>query len=98
MHRNKTYYVYILTNPSNTVLYVGVTNDLCRRLDEHNDKADSDSFTAKYKTNKLVYVEIFGDPFSAITREKQIKAGSRLKKVELVHSMNPNWEEMMVIQ
>jgi putative endonuclease len=75
-----------------------VTSDLCRRLDEHNEKADPGSFTAKYKTNKLVYVEIFSDPYSAITREKQIKAGSRLKKIELVHSMNPNWEEVMVVQ
>ncbi|MEA5599398.1 GIY-YIG nuclease family protein [Rivularia sp. UHCC 0363] len=84
------YYIYIITNEYNTVLYTGVTNNLIRRVYEHKEKLIA-GFTKKYNVNKLVYYEIFTDINSAITREKQIKAGSRQKKIDLVNSMNPQW-------
>ncbi|MEO1375279.1 MAG: GIY-YIG nuclease family protein [Cyanobacteria bacterium J06635_10] len=74
---SKQYYIYTITNQQNTVLYTGVTNDLIRRIYEHKEKIIA-GFTKKYNVNKLVYYEIFTDINSAITREKQIKAGSRL--------------------
>lgn len=90
---DKQFYIYILTNFHNTVLYTGVTNNLVRRLYEHKNKL-SDGFSKKYNLNKLVYYEVFNDPEHAISREKQIKAGSRKKKVELVESMNPYWQDL----
>lgn len=72
------------------MLYTGVTNDLIRRIYEHKEKIIA-GFTKKYNVNKLVYYEIFTDINSAIAREKQIKAGSRQKKIDLVNSMNPQW-------
>ena len=75
---SQQYYIYIITNQYNTVLYTGVTNDLIRRVYEHKEKLIA-GFTKKYNVNKLVYYEIFTDINSAITREKQIKAGSRQK-------------------
>lgn len=72
------------------MLYTGVTNDLIRRVYEHKEKLIA-GFTKKYNVNKLVYYEIFTDINNAITREKQIKAGSRQKKIDLVNSMNPQW-------
>ena len=83
----KQYYVYIMANENNTVLYTGVTNDLKRRVYEHKEKL-VDGFTKKYNLTKLVYYEIFEDSFNAIMREKKIKAGSRLKKNELIQKMN----------
>jgi len=77
---SKQYYIYIMTNDRNTVLYVGVTGDLIRRVYEHKAKL-ADGFTKKYNIVKLVYYEVFEDIESAILREKQIKAGSRQKKV-----------------
>ena len=88
------YYVYIMTNKSNTVLYVGVTNDLMRRVYEHKNKIDSNSFTAKYNLNKLVYFESTSSIESAIEREKQLKAGSRKRKEELINSINPEWNDL----
>ena len=90
----KTYYIYILTNDLNTVLYTGVTNDLFRRISEHKNKLNPSSFTAKYNLNKLVYFESFFNINDAITREKQIKAGSRKKKILLVESLNPDWKDL----
>ncbi|MGB6296903.1 MAG: GIY-YIG nuclease family protein [Rivularia sp. (in: cyanobacteria)] len=87
---SQQYYIYIITNYYNTVLYTGVTNDLIRRIYEHKEKIIA-GFTKKYNVNKLVYYEIFTDINSAIAREKQIKAGSRQKKIDLVNSMNPQW-------
>ena len=87
---SEQYYIYIITNQYNTVLYTGVSNDLIRRVYEHKEKLIA-GFTKKYNVNKLVYYEIFTDINSAITREKQIKAGSRQKKIDLVNSMNPQW-------
>ena len=88
------YFVYILTNKWNTVLYTGVTNDLVRRVYEHKTHADPKSFTAKYKVTKLVYYEYTGDVRVALEREKQIKSGNRKSKEALIHTMNPNWEDL----
>ena len=87
------YYVYILTNSTCSTLYTGVTNDLARRVYEHREKLVP-GFTRRYNVSRLVYYEIFDDPASAITREKQIKAGSRLKKMKLVSDFNPSWRDL----
>ena len=87
------YYVYLLTNKSNTVLYTGVTNDLKRRVYEHKEKL-IDGFTKKYNVSKLVYFEATNDINSAIQREKQIKAGSRQKKIDLINSTNKDWKDL----
>jgi putative endonuclease len=89
----RQYYIYIMTNKVNTVLYTGVTNDLKRRCFEHREKL-VEGFTSKYNITKLVYYEIFQDAENAITREKQIKGGSRAKKVGLVNKMNPDWKDL----
>lgn len=86
----KTYTVYILTNNTNTVLYVGVTNNLQRRIVEHRERSIR-GFTAKYGLTKLVYYEVAEDPYAAIAREKQIKGWSRIKKQILVEAENPHW-------
>ncbi len=85
--------IYILTNKNNSVLYVGVTNNLARRIWEHKSKL-IEGFTKKYNVNKLVYFESFDNPSDAIKREKQLKAGSRKKKIELVDNFNPDWKEL----
>jgi len=90
---SKQYYVYIMTNIRNTVLYAGVTNDLIRRVYEHKQKL-VDGFTKKYNIVKLVYYEVFEDIENAILREKHIKAGSRQKKVQLINSMNRGWRDL----
>ena len=90
----KLYCVYIMTNKNHTVLYTGVTDSLARRITEHQGKADPRSFTARYNIDKLVYVEVFEYISDAIAREKQIKKGSRRKKIELIDSMNPTWEDL----
>ncbi len=77
----REYFVYILTNWNNKVLYIGVTNDLARRLEEHQNKRDKNSFTAKYNLNKLIHYEIFSDVSEAISREKEIKNGEERKKI-----------------
>lgn len=89
----KQYYVYIATNKSNRVLYTGVTNNLLRREYEHKEKL-VESFTSRYNVNKLIYFEIFDSIADAITREKQIKGGSRLKKLQLIRKMNPDFEDL----
>jgi putative endonuclease len=90
---NKQYYVYILTNKYNKVLYTGVTNDLKRRVYEHK-KGLIKGFTAKYNVDKLVYYEATEDINAAILREKQIKAGSRKKKIDLIEGANPGWKDL----
>ncbi|MCK5394902.1 MAG: GIY-YIG nuclease family protein [Gammaproteobacteria bacterium] len=90
---NKTYYVYLITNWSNKVLYVGVTNNLERRLYEHKNKLIK-GFTEKYNISKLVYFEQTSDIESAITREKEIKRWRREKKNNLVESKNKAWEDL----
>jgi putative endonuclease len=87
------YYIYILTNSHHTVLYTGVTNDLVRRIHEHRSKA-TPGFTRRYNLDKLVFYEVTEDVTSAIAREKQIKAGSRQKKVDLITTMNPQWRDL----
>jgi len=87
------YYVYLLTNKNNTVIYTGVTNDLKRRVYEHKEKL-IDGFTKKYNVSKLVYFEATNDINSAIQREKQIKAGSRQKKIDLINSTNKDWKDL----
>jgi len=92
MPRND-YFVYIMTNQNHTVLYTGVTNDLQRRVLEHKSGRGG-AFTCRYLIKKLVYYEVGCDIQTAISREKQIKAGSRQKKVDLVNSMNPEWKDL----
>jgi putative endonuclease len=90
----REYCVYIMTNFHNTVLYTGVTNNLHRRVLEHKSGKGS-SFTARYHVTKLVYFETDCDVHAAIFREKQIKAGSRQKKVDLINRMNPEWKDLL---
>lgn len=90
-------YVYIMTNKTKTVLYVGVTNDLCRRVSEHKSHLNPNSFTAKYKCHYCIYYEEFTDITTAIAREKAIKQLSRNKKVTLIDQFNPEWKEMVTI-
>jgi len=87
------YYVYMLTNWNNRVLYTGVTNDLNRRLYEHKYKL-IDGFTKKYQVTKLVYFEYTSDVSSAIIREKQIKGWRRVKKDALIEAVNPTWKDL----
>ena len=87
------YYLYILTNKHNTVLYTGVTNNILRRISEHKN-FENESFTKHYNITKLVYYEEFTQVFDAIAREKQIKAGSRKKKIALIESINPEWNDL----
>ena len=87
------YFVYILTNKNNTVLYTGVTNNLHRRIWQHKSKLLK-GFTKRYNVTKLVYFEMYDDPESAISREKQLKAGSRKKKLELINSFNKEWKDL----
>ena len=86
------YYLYILTNKTNTVLYIGVTNDLHRRLYEHKN-GQIEGFTKKYHTHKLVYYEEHAEITEAIAREKQLKRWTRAKKNWLVETKNPNWND-----
>ena len=88
------YYVYILANTTGTVVYIGVTKDLIRRVYEHKHKLDPNSFTAKYDVHKLVYFESTSDVRAAIEREKQIKGWNRKRKNKLVESMNPRWDDL----
>ena len=87
------YYVYILTNQYNNVMYVGMTNNLARRLYEHkNDLVPG--FTQRYRVHKLVYYEVASTAYAAITREKQLKGWSRAKKDALVIEKNPKWDDL----
>ena len=88
------YYVYLLTNPTRTVLYVGVTRDLLRRAEEHRRHVYPNSFTAKYGVTDLVYFETFNDIREAIGREKQLKSWNRRRKNELVNTRNPGWKDL----
>jgi putative endonuclease len=89
----KDYYIYIMTNQYNTALYTGVTNDLERRVCDHREGRGS-FFASRYRVTKLVYYEIFGEISLAIAREKQIKGGSRQKKIDLVNTLNPEWRDL----
>tara|TARA_Y100000310_G_scaffold322375_2_gene381371 strand:- start:20606 stop:21019 length:414 start_codon:yes stop_codon:yes gene_type:complete len=91
--KDHQYYVYIMTNQRDTVLYTGVTRDLDRRIWEHKNKIIK-GFTKRYNIDKLIYYELYDDIEQAILREKQIKAGSRQKKIELIKIMNPNFKDL----
>jgi len=86
-------YIYILTNKNNTVLYVGVTSDLTKRIYEHRNKLVP-GFTSKYNLHKLVYFEDSDDIMNAIIREKQIKGWLRAKKISLIENDNPHWADL----
>lgn len=90
---NKQYYVYIMTNKNNTVLYTGVTNNLIKRVYEHKEKL-VDGFTKKYNITKLVYYEQSENIEEAIVREKRIKGGSRAKKITLINGVNKEWKDL----
>jgi putative endonuclease len=89
----RQYFVYVLTNTYHSVLYTGVTNDLLGRVWRHRAGVGG-KFTAKYACNKLVFYEVYLDPYNAIAREKQIKAGSRHRKIALIELMNPAWVDL----
>jgi putative endonuclease len=87
------YYVYILASRRDGAIYLGVTNDLIRRIYEHRVKAVR-SFTSKYNISRLVWFEIYDDPISAISREKELKKWKRAWKVQLIEAKNPLWEDL----
>jgi putative endonuclease len=87
-------FIYIITNKNNTTLYIGVTSNLPQRILQHREKAYKDSFSARYNLDKLVYYEQFQMIGDAIGREKQLKAGSRAKKIDLITALNPNWKDL----
>lgn len=87
------YYVYILSNKSNNVLYIGITHSLIKRIYEHKNKFVK-GFTSKYNVNKLVYFETVDDVIVAIEREKELKGWLRGRKIELVNSLNPKWNDL----
>ena len=89
----RQYYIYIITNKDNNVLYTGVTNSLSRRAFEHKQKLNL-GFAKKYNLTKLVYYEIFDNVYDAIKREKQIKGGSRKDKIELIYRFNKDWKDL----
>jgi len=89
----KQYYLYMTTNKFNNVIYIGVTNDLKRRIYEHKNKIVV-GFTSKYNVDKLVYYEVYNNILDAILREKQIKGGSRKKKMDLIKNMNPKFKDL----
>ncbi len=88
------YYVYIMANVTNTVIYTGVTKDLIRRVYEHKHNLDPKSFTAKYSVHKLVFYEETSNVVSAIEREKQIKGWNRARKNKYITKMNPQWLDL----
>ena len=91
----RNYYTYIATNKLNTVLYTGITNDLEKRMFEHKNKLIS-GFTSRYNVNKLVWYENFSSPEEAITAEKKIKGWTRAKKLNLIKSINQNFNDLLV--
>ena len=90
---DKVGYIYLMMNNMNTVIYTGVTNNLQKRIYEHKEKL-MEGFTKKYNVTKLVYYEKFDNIINAIEREKQIKGGSRKKKIDLVKSVNPEFRDL----
>jgi putative endonuclease len=93
MATKRQYWLYILTNIHHSVLYIGVTNNLNRRMHEHKSGVGS-IFTKKYHVDKLVYCESTDDILSALRREKQLKAGSRKDKISLINGVNPEWRDL----
>ena len=93
MTGGRQFYVYIMSNDTNTVTYTGVTSNLARRVHEHKEKV-VEGFTKKYNIRKLVYYEVADDWHSALEREKEIKKGSRRSMVNLVNGMNADWRDL----
>ena len=89
------YYIYILTNKTNSTIYIGITNNLRRRLYEHKNEL-IEGFSQKYHIHKLVYIEQYSEVNRAIAREKQLKRWVRIKKNRLIESQNPNWEDLSI--
>ena len=87
------YYIYFMTNKYNTVLYVGVTNNLQQRVLQHKNRISN--FTTRYNVTKVIYWEEFSDIRNAIAREKQIKSWSRERKERLINGINPEWRDLM---
>lgn len=87
-------FIYIVTNKNNTTLYIGVTSNLPKRILEHKEKRYENSFSARYNLNKLVYFEEFQMIGDAIAREKQLKGGNRVTKINLINNFNPNWNDL----
>ena len=94
MRCHHNYHVYFLTNYTNRVIYTGMTSVLKARVTKHRNKEYKDAFTSRYNVWKLVYHEAYGDIRDAIAREKQIKAGPRRRKVQLIESVNPAWRDL----
>ena len=90
---DRRYFVYIMTSSSLSTMYIGVTNDVGRRVFEHRSGLGSE-FATKYRVTRLVYVKEYEDPNEAIAREKQLKGWKRIRKNELVRAANPNWEDL----
>jgi putative endonuclease len=86
--------VYIMTNENHTTLYTGITSELKKRVYEHKNKIHANSFTAKYQLYKLVYYEGFHSIEEAISREKKIKGGSRMNKIDIINAFNPEWKDL----
>lgn len=95
MRYEKCYSVYISTNKRHSVLYVGVTNNVFSRGNQHKIKLNKNSFTAKYNVDKVVYYETYKYVNDALAREKQIKGWIRQKKIQLINSINPNWKDLV---
>ena len=96
MRKERVYSVYISTNhPRHTVLYTGVTNNIFERNYQHQTKLNKNSFTAKYNVNKVVYYETYMYIRTAIAREKEIKGWTRVKKIKLIESINPEWKDLV---
>src|SRR2546425_9638698 len=93
MPRDYDFWVYVVTNRNDSVLYIGVTNNLSRRTWEHRETIGAD-FPAAYQCKKLIYYEYYSNVHQAIAREKQLKRWSRAKKVELINRMNPSWLDL----
>ena len=93
--REHQYYVYILTNKNNEVLYIGVTNNLLQRIYQHKNKLIN-GFTDRYNLNKLVYYEVYQYIQDAIQREKQMKKWNRAWKIEQIQKVNPKWEDLYI--
>lgn len=94
MREEKNYYVYINTNKTHNVFYTGVTNNILNRNHQHKNKDNKISFTAKYNVNKLIWYETFNNINDAIAREKQIKGGSKKKRIALINKLNPMWKDL----
>ena len=89
----REFHTYILTNKNKTVLYVGMTSKLKKRVTQHKEKFYK-GFTSKYNVDRLMYYELYDRPMDAIRREKQLKAGSRQKKIDLINAFNPEWRDL----